>query len=69
MTTGPDNYDQWLESECSDDRLTKVDAFCAGLVLSFVLGVSVLILTHSDQISPPCTGSQTADCIYQSPQR
>lgn len=69
MTTGPDNYDQWLESECSDDRLTKVDAFCAGLVLSFVLGVSVLILTHSDQISPPCTGSQTHACTERLPPR
>lgn len=69
MTTGPDNYDRWLERACSDDRLTKIDAFCAGVILSFLVGVSVLLLNNSDELTPPCTASQTAACIDRLPLR
>lgn len=80
MTTGPDNYDRWLDkaSDPREDSEEQIAAFYEderrdigwGLCfIAMVLVGGVLLLNSTEPFPPPCIELPTADCIGRLPPR
>ena len=69
MTTGPDNYDQWLERYETVSKDERRDIGWGVCFLAIVLIGGVLLLNSTEPLPPPCTASQTAACIDRLPLR